>query len=127
MISGSPDLVVTMTFQPQDMTFTLAPRPSPTYSRSYEYRGCVRGPLYDGSEATIEDIPNSNGGWGVKGTVTVTVTNPTGKTVRTVNADFRAGSDAPGAYRQTFCVGERITFGVDGVVWQTALSQEDGS
>ena len=120
--SKLPDLIVTINVQPFDATFTLTARPSETYDRLFEYRGCIVGPIVQSYYPDVVQVSGSNGGWGIFSPVIVTVTNPTDRTSRITSAHFEAGSTAPGAYRQTLCYGEQTDlFVFDGAVWRTAL------
>lgn len=86
--SPSPDLVVSMCFQPQGRCFT----PAPVYdaaNKAYLYRSCARA-QYRPDEPILTTIPNSQGGIGLRQTVTVTVANPTGRTVRNLFSDVSA-------------------------------------
>ena len=77
--SSSPDLVVTLRYEPHGQVFTLIPR---AIGGGYEYNGCVSGPL----GSTTVPIADSNGGVGFLTTVTATVTNPTSKRQRQLDA-----------------------------------------
>lgn len=86
--SPSPDLVVKVTYQPQNVTFNFKPY---LVSRGqYTYSGCVEGPYYS-DWRNLPVIANSNNGHGLQGTFTVSVTNPTGRTIKGVNGGFHFG------------------------------------
>jgi hypothetical protein len=90
--SPSPDLLVSITFQPQDVTWDFTPL---LVDGEYEYRGCVVGPIYQNTPPEGEVIPDSNGGRGWVTNYTLTVTNPTNRTVRNNGAQFTYRSSEP--------------------------------
>lgn len=115
----SPDLVVTLTYEPQGVSFTL---PARAVGRDFEYRGCVTGPIY-GNWPALEEVPGSNGGRGRQTQITVTVTNPTERRVRNVGVHLETGSEGFNA-RENFCYGEKTDFvhlGNDQAVWRTGV------
>ena len=118
LTAKSPDLVVTIGFAAEGVTFTLVPD---LVDREYVYTGCVQGPIYAGSTVPrAQTIEGSYGGWGVPTTVTVSVTNNTGRAIRGVYAQAISGIATPG--RLAYC---RSTFtdffSLSGAVWRTGL------
>lgn len=120
--SPSPSLVVTITYQPQNVTFTL---PARAVSGEYEYRGCVVGPVYGQGDPQTGIIPNSNGGWGLQTSIVISVTNPTGARVRSTQASTDFGSDASGYFRSAMCYpdfnSQTDWFSAGGAAWKSAL------
>jgi len=96
--ASSPDLVVTVHFDPQDVTFTLTPQP---ISGEFLYTGCVSGPRYS-TYQTLPEITGANGGRGVQGTVTVAAMNPTNRALKKTLVQMETGSDSAGP-RQSYC------------------------
>lgn len=89
--STSPDLLVSVCYQPQGRCFTAGPVWDPVFG-SYTYSFCGRADYrYDDPE--LVEVPNSNGGRGVFTDVTYTVSNPTGRRVRNVRVDGGFSSD----------------------------------
>jgi len=117
LVTDSPDLVVTITYQPQNVAFMFTPR---LIGGRYEYSGCIVGPLPDGDQ--LQAIAGSNGGWGVTGTFTVSTTNQTGHRWQKTQASFYLWDDAPGLPNSNFCRGNLgPTNKQGGATWQTAL------
>jgi hypothetical protein len=90
--SMSPDLSVSVCYQPQGRCFV----PSPVYDaadRVWLYRFCGRA-HYDVEDPGLVDVAGSNGGRGIVGIVTMTVANPTSRRVRDVWAAGGLSSDA---------------------------------
>jgi len=121
--SLSPDLIVTLHYEPSGVTFTLKARPY-EQGPGYRYLGCVLGPIYaDPSKPGVIEIPNSNGGWGVPSTITMTVTNPTSRTVRDTSGSFKFGSAA--GPRLNYCTDNYANltpfFAAGGATWKTDL------
>ena len=83
----SPDLIVETRFEPQGFVF----RANPVATGSgYEYWICTVGPDYDQSAVpTLPEIAGSNGGHGVRTDITVSITNPTSRTIRKVHTFMR--------------------------------------
>lgn len=112
----SPDLVVTIGFATEGVTFQLMPK---LVDREYEYRGCVRGPIYSDAVQGVP-IEGSYGGWGVPTSVVLSVTNDTDRAIRGALAQAVSGISTPA--RLEYCrtmLGERFKLG--GAVWQTGL------
>jgi hypothetical protein len=61
---------------------------------TYRYEACTAGPFYGHESPAIQTIPDSNGGWGVPTTVTLTVTNPGNHRVRNIYVQIVGGNDA---------------------------------
>jgi len=82
--SKSPNLVLTLSYQPQGYNFTAARR---LVDGRYVYEICVRGPKYtEGASPELQPIPNSGyGGVGVPTTFTYSLHNPTSQTIRNVH------------------------------------------
>ena len=70
------DLRVTLRFDPQNVTLRLDPVQRDR--NLWEWKGCLFGPWYL-STVALPSIEDSNGGKGIIGSATATVTNPTGK------------------------------------------------
>ncbi len=88
VFSPSPNLIVTLGFSPQSITFTPNPRPDPNDGRGYEYSVCVLGLHYDLDSTSVSPIPDSNSGVGVLGDAVFSITNPTDHAVRKIQARF---------------------------------------
>ena len=87
--SKSPDLVVTLEVQPLGFAFTLIPS-FDSAVRRYRYEMCFRQADYDRDYPNFQPIPDSGfGGVGVPQTITVSIRNPTNRTVRSTSALFR--------------------------------------
>ena len=90
----SADLAVTVEWQPQGRTFTLAPVLDPG-ARLYRYRACISA-AYDPRDPALGDIAGSNAssvegstdGRGVVSTITTTITNGGSRTARNISADI---------------------------------------
>lgn len=122
--SGSPNLVVTLSWQPQGQTFVFIARP---FEKGYEYRGCVKGPFYSGrlggpNDPQLVAIPDSNGGVGVFSNWNLSVVNPTGRNLHSVSAQMELGSSAPTRITQ-YCQGDTVedAFVAGGAIWGTGL------
>ena len=113
-----PGLVVTVSFSPMNVAFTLMPIAEDR--RTWGYGGCVGGPV-DWGWASSPLVEGSNGGRGTVTTVTVTVTNPTDRVVRNVGLESKRGSDTPGSIRRSYCRGEPVMFDLAGYSWTKAL------
>lgn len=114
----SDGLEVTVTYQPQNVTFTLTARPD---GRAVEWRGCVVGPRYS-ELSVLPEIPDSDGGRGVQGDVTVTVTNMSGRRVRHIGGTLEFGSSGSSERREAYCPTPKTgPFSLAGAVWQTGL------
>lgn len=117
--ADTPDLSVTVHFEPQGATFAYTPVLS---GRQYVYNGCVVGPYQNPTDPLVVPIANSNGGWAVPTTVTLTVTNNTGRVQRHVYAQYEMGSMANSYPRYRMC---RLPltdwFNEAGAIWQTGL------
>jgi hypothetical protein len=119
ILSPSPNLDVTITYQTFGQTFTLRPRPS---GHVYEYRGCVDGPSQNPASPLIQSIPGSNGGWGTPTRIVVAVTNDTGRAIRKTHATWTFGSSGASPYRESFCIEPRTDwFDVGGGTWRTGI------
>lgn len=116
--AASPDLIVTITYQPQGVTFTATPTATST---GYDYLVCGVGPVY----STVPLLPlvaESNGGRGVQTTITARVRNPTGRSVRKASVFGVIGSYEPS--RAGFCgasTSDWFAAGSDDAVWKTGL------
>lgn len=120
-ISGyatSPDLVVTLSFEPQGVSFTLAPIVRDR--KTWDYGGCVTGPIHS-TVSLLPEIPDSNGGHGVYTMVTLTVQNSTGRVLRNTLIQLDTGSDSPGTIRRSYCRGEQVWLQTAGAMWRTGL------
>lgn len=85
--SRSPDLVVEMRFGPQGFVVRAPARAS---GNRYVYEACVWGPSYDRSSPDLQPTPNSGyGGVGVMTVITVSVHNPSTRTVRDTHGLMR--------------------------------------
>lgn len=114
IVADSPSLTVTLRFDPPGTMFTVTPQ---LVAGRYEYRGCVVGPMYSGGPTVFD----SNGGWGVPTTTTLTITNP-GHTQRKVSGYFEMGSNSSGYLRYDTCrLSQSATFSLDGALWRTGL------
>lgn len=113
----SPQLKVTVGYEPQAVVFTLTPEQIDR--RLWRYLGCVTGPLY-GNWPALPVIEGSNGGHGLVTTVTVTVENLSDRPARDVAAMLELGSDSPG-HRQDYCRAKSPPFEQGGAVWSTGL------
>lgn len=80
VLSPSPNILVSVCYQPQNRCFTLGSVYDPN-ERVWTYKFCGRA-HYKNDDPALTEIVDSNGGRGVITTVTMTVTNPTGRTVR---------------------------------------------
>jgi len=84
VIAPSPNLIVTITYQPQGKTFTLIPIED---GRKWNYLWCANV-VYEPNDPALQPIPGSgrgtNGqeGLGVREDITVTITNPTNKQIK---------------------------------------------
>lgn len=87
--SDSPDLLITMTFQPSGYSVIATPLWWDSL-RQYQYSACVEGPTYQ--KANTTEIPDSNGGYAVLGTVSISITNSTGRTLREVSGGLGIGA-----------------------------------
>ncbi len=87
--ADSPDLTVTVCYQPQG--FCTNPSPA-LVDRSYVWKFCGEA-RYRWDDPALTDIEGSNGGRGVITTVTLTIGNPTGRRVRGVEAYATLSSD----------------------------------
>ncbi|HEY4612509.1 MAG TPA: hypothetical protein VII11_05965 [Bacteroidota bacterium] len=105
------DLLVTLHFEPQNVTFRLDPVQWGT--KAWEWKGCMSGPYYPGWNA-LPEIPDSNGGHGVLGTVTFTITNPTNKFI--ANPEIII-IERPGL-RSRYCTSEDTNFNKNGASWR---------
>jgi hypothetical protein len=100
ILSSSAGLSVTVCYSIQGRCFTL----TPVYSaadRGYNYRLCVQA-VYNPADPALYVIPGStpdpvpdgaSPGWGVQTTVTLTVTNPTGRQVKGIVAFWGVSGD----------------------------------
>ncbi len=89
--ASEPDVLVTMCFAPQGTCFSALS----TYDKSlhaYIYNICVQA-VYTPDDPALVDIDGSNGGRGLPTTIIRTVTNPSGRTIRTLKARWGLGSD----------------------------------
>lgn len=117
--ADTPNLIVTLHFDPQNVTWNLTPL---LHGGVYVYDGCVVGPKHNSTDPIVQTIPDSGGGWGVPTTVLFSVTNPTNKTQRHMYGQFEQGSLASGYWRYQACRQPLSDFGVaGGAVWQTGL------
>lgn len=99
----SPSLHATLHFKPHNVTWSLDPM---QIGRGvWEYRGCLFGPYDPNFEP---EIPGSNGGHGLQGSVTVTVANPTGKFAQNPVVSFIG---RPGV-RPDYCNGPTVDYGL---------------
>jgi hypothetical protein len=98
--SKSPSLTITFSYAPQGRSFILTPIYRPSY-RDYRYSLCVKV-MYAPGDPALELIPGSTPdplpwgsapGEGVPTTITLTVANPTGRSVRDILARFGESSD----------------------------------
>ncbi len=85
----SAALDVVVCFEPQGRCFTLAPNP---VGRAWSYEFCGHA-VYAPDDPAIVDIPGSGGGRGVPTTISLTVSNPTSRTVKNVSGGFGISSD----------------------------------
>lgn len=113
LTAATADLIVTISYAPQGRTFQVPARP---VADGYEYRGCVIGPGY-ADWPSLPTVDDSNDGHGLPTDITVTVTNPTSRTVRNVNAFAAVASSRPGLCQQLGGPYEDPA----GVVWRTGL------
>lgn len=92
--STSPDLLVTDCFTVPARCFTAAPVWDQT-SKRYHYANCAWVIWRGGTspDPMVQPIANSNGGVGVVTQVTETVSNPTGRRVRDIQAAAGFSSD----------------------------------
>ncbi len=99
----SASLTVTACYQPQGRCFGL-PAVYNAALRTYSYNGCIGVSYQDGT--TLPTIADSNGGIGILTTRTVTITNPTNKTVRQISGQIAqvgwGSSDAGCTYTSTY-------------------------
>ena len=116
--ADTPELVITVSFAPMGVSFTLTPLVWDR--RTWVYGGCVGGPV-DWGWLSSPSVTGSNGGRGKVTTVTVTVSNPTDRVVRNIGVDSRRGSDTPGSIRRSYCRGEPVMFDQAGFSWTRAL------
>lgn len=100
--AGSPNLTVTLCFEPQNRCFS--PSPVATSQNSWHWRVCAQA-VYTPDDPALQDIQGSNAGGaasplgrGVITTVTFKILNPStdGRhgTVKNVSADWGLSSDA---------------------------------
>lgn len=120
VVAATPDLIVQVTYQPQNVTFTFTPQ---LVNGSYEYRGCIVGPIPDGDQ--LQPIAGSNGGWGVQESITTLTTNPTGRQWQKTLGSFYIWADAYGLPNTNLCrpsfAGISAPFELNGAMWQTGL------
>lgn len=126
----NPNLGISVTFEPQGVTFTFTP--VQIANNRYEYRGCVQGPIYSGddfnpspqvTEAVRIAGSGINGtpdGWGVPTSVTIAVSNPGAKLNDT---DAVAKYGITGSLENEFCRFPMTPFFKQGgeAVWRTGL------
>lgn len=94
VIAPSPNLRVTLEMDSIGETFTV--RPVKTGGNQWTYTGCVAGPVYGaGSPAGLPEVPDSNGGFAVYDEGTLTISNNTSKTIRSIVVDFHVGRQVP--------------------------------
>lgn len=79
-------LSVTLCYQP-GLCFPLS------VIGSYRYEVCIAGPFYGHDSPLIQTIPDSNGGWGVPTTATLTVTNTSSRRIRDIYVQVTGGND----------------------------------
>ena len=91
----SDNLLVSACFQPQGRCFSAAPSWRADLKR-YEYHLCI-AVSYDPGDPAIQTIPDSNGGLGVYTDRIVTISNPTGKQVRSISGDVAQIGYGPSA------------------------------
>lgn len=117
IFSTSPDLIITVTYQPQNKVFTLGNVWNASY-KEYEYRFCANV-VYNPTDPALVPIPdsawgpNNTNGLGVKTDITITVTNPTRQAVRRVTADIQqigVLSTGPGCINATYNVDYPFTW-----------------
>lgn len=89
VFAKSPNLVVTVCFEPQTRCFSPAPV---LVERQYRYTFCGHA-HYDPSDPVMVEIPGSSGGRGIVTTVSTTISNPTDRRVRDVIARVGFASD----------------------------------
>ena len=105
------DLQVTLHFEPQNVTFRLAPVQWDT--KAWEWKGCMFGPYYPGWNV-LPIISDSNGGRGIIGSVTFTVANPTGKFI--ANPEIII-IERPG-FRSGYCTSDDANAQHGGASWR---------
>ena len=95
VLIGAPvsSLVVTLHFEPQDVTFTVPPGPGA--GSKYGYRFCLTGPVYHMTSPALQPVADSNGGVAVPTTVTLSIKNTLNKAIKPVAAYFRVGNINP--------------------------------
>jgi hypothetical protein len=91
----SPDLVVRLSYTPCPsnqlgcLPKTVQPVPD---GRGYLYQGCIDAPTYYSTDSALLPINGSQHGVGVYTSASVTVTNPTRRTIRQVTATIHHGA-----------------------------------
>lgn len=91
IIAPSPNLTASVCFAPQDRCFIVAPVWSAEWN-AYAYLFCAQV-VYVPEDPALVDIADSGGGRGVPSTMTLSVANPTNRTVRNVTAGYGTSSD----------------------------------
>jgi hypothetical protein len=120
LIADTPNLLVQISYQPQDVTFTFTPQ---LISGRYVYQGCILGPQPDSD--LLQIIPSSNGGYGFQESITVLTTNSTGHKWQKTQANIWLEGDIPGDEAVTQCRARLSAAGTgykqNGALWQSAL------
>lgn len=111
--ADAPTLDVSLTFEPQGVTWHFSPE---VFDRSWEWRGCLYGPFYPWGLHTLPEIPDTNGGRGIMGAVTFTVTNTAERFVANPSAVI---IERPGL-RSSYCKGEETSVNNNGEMWRIA-------
>jgi hypothetical protein len=115
VVSRSPNLAVEIVLEGDGLRFTAVPVPTlieESGPRRYRYEACLYGPDYSNHE--LPPVEGSNGGVAVLWTASMSISNPTTRTVRDVGLSFRIGSylgqgGCPAAFPITQ-TGERLNF-----------------
>ena len=105
------DLRVTLHFEPQNVTFRLDPVQWDT--KVWVWKGCMFGPYYPGWNV-LPEIPDSNGGRGMLGSVTFTVTNTSSRFI--ANPEIVV-IERPG-FRSGYCTSEDVNIVLGGASWR---------
>lgn len=91
IVESPKPLTVSICYQPQGYCRTITASSNPDFT--YHYEGCIAGPRYDNDSPSVIEIPNSNGGVGVRTTYTLSVTNITDHIIKPVWVVVRGGND----------------------------------
>lgn len=91
IVAPSNGLNISVCFAPQNRCFNLVPVWVPDW-RAYKYSFCGQA-VYGLDDPAIIDIPGSNGGKGIPTNITLSVTNPTSRSVKDITVNWGITSD----------------------------------